>query len=245
MTTGQVITMIVSIIFVILLAGFLFFNYKRKKDAENEAYNFLNGLKDTIMNKMYQFIKDFKYDEYESLVGIELDLINQLTLEAEDYIQDELEKNYPVLSALTRKVFTPGFIDNYISKLINGIDLEASIEEQLGDRYKTLFDKFESEEKELDAQYSNDELYYEDDTEVKLEEVKEEELPENDDNGLKERGFVKPNKKEESELNPQVEDEEQFNSNDESMELIDDNTYVDSKGRLHDKSTGKYIKSKK
>ena len=44
-------------------------------------------------------------------------------------------------------------------------------------------------------------------------------------------------------LNPQVEEEELFNKDDDSMEVIDESKYyIDSRGRVHDKSTGKFVK---
>ena len=85
-------------------------------------------------------------------------------------------------------------------------------------------------------------FYINDENDIVLENSKEE-LVESDDNGLEERGFVLPNKKEEEQLNPQSDEEESYDATDESMELVvEPETYVDSKGRLHDKSTGKYIK---
>ena len=128
--------------------------------------------------------------------------------------------------------------------LINTLDLNKMIELQLGDRYEAFANNEVKEEANLVEQYAKESIYnIDEDTMDALPEATVKELLESDTDGLEKRGFTLPSKEEESKLNPQVEEDESYNENDESMELIDEeNTYVDSRGRLHDKRTGKFIK---
>lgn len=244
---SDVIINVAFTVVVIALIGYLtYLTYKRYKGKE-EANEFLDGLKNALCNQLLLIIKNFNYDDYDNLVGIELEIVNQLSDAARDYIEEQLEKSSSLLSAMAIRILSPQFINYFIDNLINTIDLDRTIENQLGDKYERFVTDIEKEEKELETQYNNSKLYYIDEDEVEELQILDDkkELPESDDNGLEERGFTIPSKEEEQQLNPQVDEEEVYDATDISMEIVpEETTYVDSRGRVHDKATGKFIKSK-
>ena len=73
-------------------------------------------------------------------------------------------------------------------------------------------------------------------TDNKQEELPVEELPPAEEVEVSEEELAK--------LNPQVDEEEEFNAEDASMEVVDEeDIYKDANGRLRSKSTGKYVKA--
>lgn len=243
MGTKEILVSIVTFLLVAGIAAVLYYKHKQSSKGKEEARSFLNGLVASLLENTKHIIADFNYDDYDSLVGIEIDIFNKMVEAAKKYITDELNKDVNILSVLALKALTPEFIDDFVTKLIGDIDIMKSVDSICKDKFEELEAKFAEEDKELDKEYSNNVYYINDENDIVLESSKEEELIESDDNGLEERGFVLPNKKEEEQLNPQSDEEESYDATDESMELVvEPETYVDSKGRLHDKSTGKYIK---
>ena len=244
MGTKEIITLIVTILLVGGIGYLLYWKHKKSAQGEKEANDFLDGLKDALLESIKSIIADFNYDDYDSLIGIEIEIFNRMVEAAKKYIEDELNKDYNIISALAIKALTPEFIELFVEKLIGNIDIMKSVDSICQDKYQELETKFAEEDKELDKEYSNNVYYINDEKDIVLEASEGPiKLVDSDDNGKQERGFVLPNKKEEEQLNPQVDEEESYDSTDESMELVvEPETYTDSKGRVHDKATGKYIK---
>ena len=244
MDTTKLVSIIVALILVVGAGFLVYFRYKKSSAGREEATKFLDGLKDALYNELVDIIKTFNYDDYDSLVGIESEIIIKMTDAAKVFITKELEKSQDLLSIIALKALTPEFIDKFVDLIINKIDIVKSVDEITNIKLEERFKEFEDEDESLQKDYSDGSIYYIDEDEVvPLEIAKEQELKDSDDNGLAERGFVLPNKKELESLNPQTDSEESYDATDESMEIIADNTYVDSRGRLHDKATGKFIKS--
>ena len=248
MTIPQIIALIIAIIIVIFIGIFTYFMHKRKTEGREEAEKFLNSIKDALLEKLITIIKEFDYSKYDNLVGIEVDVLNKLKEVAKTFIISQVKSPACKLSLFCVKILlSEDTIDKFIDFIIDKLNVNTKVEEQLGDRYEKMYSGFEEEEKQLEETYNNPELYNEEDI-VDLPHTNDNnELLDSDDNGLEERGFVLPSKKEEAELIPQSEEEEVYNPEDDSMELVkeeDDGTYYDSRGRLHDKS-GKFIKMKK
>ena len=53
---------------------------------------------------------------------------------------------------------------------------------------------------------------------------------------------TEPTAEELSKLNPPKDEEEEYDPEDESMEIVDDDTYIDDKGRKRNKTTGRFVK---
>ena len=159
-------------------------------------------------------------------------------------VREELNRESTKLSKKATKVLTNRFIENYIDSIINNIDIFKSVEEQLGDRYQSLYDTYIKEEIALKKDYSNESIYYINDKNIKLDSTSGVTLLESDEDGLEKRGFTLPSKAEEAKLNKPVDEEESFNSEDESMEIIGEDTestYIDSLGQTRDRATNKLI----
>lgn len=231
MEMNDLMILIITILPVCVGVFFTYFHFKKGKEGEIEAKQFLDGLKETLYNKMLDIIKNFNYEDYEDLVGIEVSIINSMTLAAKDYINNTLKQSTDVLSILAQKVLTDEFIEKFIDTIINKIDLPGTIELQLGDKFERFNKEIEEEDKKLTDEYSDGKVYFKNEDEIS--EVEDLSIP-----NLEE--LITTN---DVEIIPHKDDEEAFNAEDSSMEIVPDSTtYVDSKGRVHDKTTGKFIK---
>lgn len=231
MSTAEYLTITLTLIIVIGLSTFLYFYYKHHKQGEDEANKFLDGLTDTIFTKLLDIIKSFNYDDYDDLVGIEVKIIGEMVDCAKEYIKEELSKSHDMISILAQKILTDEFIEKFVNKIIDTINLPETIELQLGDKFEKFNKEIVEEDKKLTEEYSDSKIYFKDEKDIS--EAKDLSIP-----NLEE--LIATN---DVEIIQPREDEEEFNSEDSSMEIIPDSTtYVDSRGRIHDKATGKFIK---
>ena len=125
------------------------------------------------------------------------------------------------------KFLSTDMIEKFILSLIDNHKIVDLIEQRAASKFKSV-EEIEAEDAEKVKEFSSDD-YNEEFDEIKDLEPAEE--PE-------------PTEEELAQLNPQKDEEEEYNPNDESMEVIDDDLYIDASGRLRSKKTNKWVKSK-
>ena len=221
MDNGILVT-IISVIFLALIVFFIYMSKKKLKNGKEEANKFLDGLKDALYNQLVDVIKNFDYSKISNLNEAEIIIIDKMIDTGNKYVQTEISKSTSILSTIALKVLNAQFIDNFINTVINNIDIFKSVEEQLGDRYQELYKTYVKEDSDLQKEYSNESIYYINDKNIKLDSTNGITLLESDEDGLEKRGFTLPSKAEEAKLNKPIEEEESFNENDESMEIVEE-----------------------
>ncbi len=229
----------IAISFIVIIIYIL----KKISEANMKAAKFLSGTKDVLYDRLLLILKEYNYDSKESIVGIESEIIEKGITELKKILTRLIEESAVHMSKLERYLLLKT-VDNFISSIINQIDIPATIDNINKDRYESAESTFAEEDKHLQEEYSNSNLYIDDDKELDNIDfnINDKGILEEDKDGIEKRGFTLPNKEEESQLLPQSESEESYDSEDISMEIIPDNVFVDAKGRLHDKTTGRYIK---
>ena len=223
---------IVGLIIVLIFGTVVYLKYKlspREEDKE-EAKNFLLHLKDELYDLMITTIINFDYTKYTSLAEIEIEVTNSIIGTCKEAIKKEVAESKDLLSVLVLKCLDNDMIQNFIMKLLEEYEINDKINTKIAEVVKDRYAEAEEEDKELVNKFSDQDLYVE-------EELPVEELPPAEE--------VEVPAEELAKLNPQIDEEEEFNSEDESMEIVDDETYVDANGRLRSKSTGKYVKVEK
>ena len=222
---------IISLVVFIILIGLISFSIyiKRRAKGKEIAKIFLEGLRDNIYNNMLKVIKKFKYNNYDNLVGIETAVIKEMISSSVEYVQNEIIESPTLTRFAINFLYTTDTIENFVKIVVNSIDVSKNIEKQLGDKYEEFVKNTIAEEEKYTEEFKNNN-YYESDEDVKLEYTENRELTEEEKEEIKN-------------LNPQTDEEESFNKDDDSMEVIDESKYyIDSRGRVHDKSTGKFVK---
>ena len=247
MPTQMIICIIVAIIIfaaVIIVSVHNRLVNKGRKDALKFIDD--NNWEGKLYNKFSDYIKTFNYDDKDTLVNIENNLISSMESIGKEFIDEQIRENKDTLSKYSIKFLSSNYSKKLTSSIINKINIFERVDEILRGRTESFNEEIVKEEEKLDNEYKDDKLYYIKESDVELEQSTEEQpLVDSDENGLEWRGFTVPSKEEEAQLNPQIEEDEPYNEFDESMEVITDDVYIDSKGRLHDKVTGKFVKKKK
>ncbi len=239
----KIILACVVILSIVFMLGTLYIVKKINK-GQLEAQIFLDSIRDTLYDRIYLILKDYNYDSRDSIVGIESEIIEKSIYDLKDLVSHLIEESAESMSKWELNSLNNKLIDSFVTSIINEVDIPATIDNINVEKYESAESKFAEEDKQLQEEYSNSKLYIEDEKE--LDNIKynidNQEILEEDKDGIEKRGFTLPSKEEESKLLPQSELEESYDSEDISMEVIPDNVFVDSKGRLHDKVTGRYIK---
>ena len=224
------IPVIVGIALVLIFGTIVYLKYKLSPNADDKekAKNFLIQLKDDLYDLMINTIIEFDYSKYASISEMEIDVINSVIDTCKTSIRKEIEESKDLLSVLVLKCLDSEMIEKFIMDLIKEFDINDKVNTKIGEVVKDRYAEAEEEDKELVNKFSDQSLYVE-------EELPIEDLP------PAEKPVVNPEVL--ANLNPQVDEEEEFNSEDESMEIVDEETYVDTNGRLRSKSTGQYVKA--
>lgn len=225
----KILSLIIGVCLVLIIGLIVFLRYKLspKEEDKKAAMDFLLQLKDELYETIIKIIVDFDYTTYPSLVDMEIDITNKIIEACRKCINEELANSKDMLSVLMLKCLNSDMIEKFIESIIAEFNVKSLIDNKIFEMASTRCNIIEKEDKELEEKFSDEELY--NDSEIKdseLEEAEEVEVPE----------------EELDKLNPQVDDEEEFNSEDESMEIVDDDIYYDAAGRARSKKTGKWIK---
>lgn len=263
MDTRSLMSIIATSIILAVFILVIFFRYKNspKEEDKESAKKFLEGLKDALYNKMIGIIRDFNYDDnYTDYSYLQNTILIKINETCKEYIEQELEKSTDALSVLALRALKSGLIEDYINELINSFNIDGAIEVHTASLYQTNLNESEKEDEKLTEEYSDESKYYanEESDKSKLEKTNEEEL---------EKEIEKEEEEHKAELNPVREEEEAYNPDDDSMEILDeevieetstekssdnnlnilefdedeDEIIYDSENRPISKLTGKYI----
>ena len=244
MTKIKIILTCLVILSIVFVIGTLYIVKKINK-GKLEAQIFLGSIRDTLYDRLYLILKDYNYDSRDSIVGIESEIIEKSIYDLKVLVSHLIEESAESMSRWELNSLNGKSIDSFVTSIINEIDIPATIDNINAEKYESAESKFAEEDKQLQEEYSNSKLYIEDDKDVQdltNYNIDNNDILEEDKDGIEKRGFTLPSKEEESKLLPQSESEESYDSEDISMEVIPDNVFIDAKGRLHDKATGRYIK---
>ena len=155
---------------------------QQSNDSKENAKEFLNGLSDVLQRKMIEIINDFDFKLYNSLEESEAAILLQIYEALWDYVSAELEEvsKNDILSALALKVLNKDFVYDFISKLINEYKISENIENLWLKKVENINENAEKEDKQLQNEFDNPELYNEEvnSSDLPLAEVVEDETSE-------------------------------------------------------------------
>lgn len=201
---------------------------KNPKLEEGAIDEFLEGLSDAFYSKMLEIINNISFDSYSSLINMESDIISQIYNSLWDYTEKHLKKyaNEDIIMAMILKVLDKDTVISFIDKLIEKFDIYSKLDDVWTKNFIEKTSTMEEEDKEVENNFSDPALYNE----------------EFDPSDLEAADTSEPSEEELANLNPQVDEEEELNvAEDISVEVVEDDTYIDAKGRKRSKSTGRYV----
>lgn len=205
------IPILVGVILVLIFGTVVYLKYRLspKQEDKEEAKNFLLQLKDDLYALMIDTIIEFDYTKYTSIAEMEIEVVNSVIDTCKQTIKNAIKDSQDILSILVLKCLDNDMIEKFILQLIEEYAVKEKVDTKIGEIIKDRYSEAEEEDKALAEQFSNQDLYVEEEIPVK-------DLPPVDEI------IVPPAELEK--LNPQVDEEEAFNSEDESMEIVEEET---------------------
>lgn len=198
------LSVILGIVILAILVLVVFIEIRRFSDKKR-ATEFIEGIGDKILEVILRTINESKPDMFDNLVDFEAFLIEAIYNNVWDFVADKANESEEV-DLITKSVFK--FIDKesvirFINRILNKRGLYDTMANKYGSYSITNIMENEEDQK-LQEEYSDSENYVEDSSLVKLEDAK----------------VVEPSEEEKANLNPSKDEEEEFDINDDSMELI-------------------------
>lgn len=205
------IPILVGVILVLIFGTVVYLKYRLspKQEDKEEAKNFLLQLKDDLYALMIDTIIDFDYTKYTSIAEMEIEVVNSVIDTCKQTIKNAIKDSQDILSILVLKCLDNDMIEKFILQLIEEYAVKEKVDTKIGEIIKDRYSEAEEEDKALAEQFSNQDLYVEEEIPVK-------DLPPVDEITIPPTELAK--------LNPQVDEEEAFNSKDESMEIVEEET---------------------
>lgn len=194
---------ILLVIFIFVIAMEL-----RKYSGKKTAMTFLQELGDEILNIILDTINSASPEKFPTLYDFNTYLINEIYDNVWDFVSKKAESD-STIDSITKAVFK--YIDSDIlEQFINDIISKNNIDEKIANSFAAYsIENSESiveEDKKLEEEYSDDDQYIETSS----------------DDDLAPAENKEPSNEELASLNPEREDEEEFNVEDDSMEIITD-----------------------
>lgn len=205
------IPILVGVILVLIFGTVVYLKYRLspKQEDKEEAKNFLLQLKDDLYALMIDTIIEFDYTKYTSIAEMEIEVVNSVIDTCKQTIKNAIKDSQDILSILVLKCLDNDMIEKFILQLIEEYAVKEKVDTKIGEIIKDRYSEAEEEDKALAEQFSNQDLYVEEEIPVK-------DLPPVDEITIPADELAK--------LNPQVDEEEAFNSEDESMEIVEEET---------------------
>ena len=202
------LTVLESAVGIILLAvaviAFVIYS-KTKKTNIAEIEKFLVNLSDTIIVGIVDTIKNIDTHDFPTFEEFEKELLEKIYNDCFIYIKTTIEKAFDengdkfLKYALTYLTYDK--VKEFIDSLIEKIDGKSLLQAKYMDDRK---DEIENEDKELEAKFSNSDEY--------VEEINPEDL--------ESATVTIPTEEELAKLNPPKDEDEDYDSDDDSMELL-------------------------
>lgn len=205
------IPILVGVVLVLLFGTIVYLKYRLspKQEDKEEAKNFLLQLKDDLYALMIDTIIEFDYTKYTSIAEMEIEVVNSVIDTCKQTIKNAIKDSQDILSILVLKCLDNDMIEKFILQLIEEYAVKEKVDTKIGEIIKDRYSEAEEEDKALAEQFADQDLYVEEEIPVK-------DLPPVDEITVPADELAK--------LNPQVDEEEAFNSEDESMEIVEEET---------------------
>lgn len=212
-----------GIILLIIFIGLIVFELSRKSNKKS-ATNFLQGLVDKILEVIVETIRNSDPDTYDSFDEFAKDVTENIYNNVWDYVSKTAQE-YEEVDNITKTVFkliTKDFVINFINEIFSSKNIPSMISNRfMVYNIEKSSDKIVEEDNELIEEYSDDDKY------IDLVSVDELAPAEEVVHTEEELSLLNP---------PREEGEEEFDIEDDSMEIITDKkeiiTVTDKNGNI-------------
>ena len=216
----NLISIFAGLFILAILIFIILFTIVKSSGSKKKAKEFLMGLYDNLLNLMIDTIAGFDPKKYSSLEEFEAAILYTIYDRCWDYVSHELEsgfENNEIIKAVFKRI-DKDFLIQFIDKIIE----EAGISDKIKNKFGCVAissGEIEKADQEAAEHFADESQYVENSDDVELNPAEP----------------IVPSEEELAALNPQKDDEEEFNPEDESMEVLDDKPEIisvqDKRGR--------------
>ena len=216
----NLISIFAGLFILAILIFITLFTIVKSSGSKKKAKEFLMGLYDNLLNLMVDTIAGFDPKKYSSLEEFEAAILYTIYDRCWDYVSHELEsgfENNEIIKAVFKRI-DKDFLIKFIDKIIE----EAGISDKIKNKFGCVAissGEIEKADQEAAEHFADESQYVENSDDVELNPAEP----------------IVPSEEELAALNPQKDDEEEFNPEDESMEVLDDKPEIisvqDKRGR--------------
>ena len=216
----NLISIFAGLFILAILIFITLFTIVKSSGSKKKAKEFLMGLYDNLLNLMIDTIAGFDPKNYSSVEEFEATILYTIYDRCWDYVSHELEsgfENNEIIKAVFKRI-DKDFLIQFIDKIIE----EAGISDKIKNKFGCVAissGEIEKADQEAAEHFADESQYIENSDDVKLNPAEP----------------IVPSEEELAALNPQKDDEEEFNPEDESMEVLDDKPEIisvqDKRGR--------------
>lgn len=202
---GNLITIIGGIIVLGIIIGVTALVIKKRNNNNDQAaIEFLEGLGDELLKIVVKTVKDINPTQIESVEEFEVIVLNAVYDNTWDYVTEQINKlDDDSLLKTIMSIIDKEYVIKFIDQLCEKAGITDSIQGEYA-AYRLSVNKPEEQEAAMVAEFSDDEKYHE--------EANDEDLAPAEDPVHSEEEIAA--------LNPQRDEEEDFNAEDESIEVI-------------------------
>ena len=216
----NLISIFAGLFILAILIFITLFTIVKSSGSKKKAKEFLMGLYDNLLNLMIDTIAGFDPKNYSSVEEFEATILYTIYDRCWDYVSHELEsgfENNEIIKAVFKRI-DKDFLIQFIDKIIE----EAGISDKIKNKFGCVAissGEIEKADQEAAEHFADESQYVENSDDVELNPAEP----------------IVPTEEELAALNPQKDDEEEFNPEDESMEVLDDKPEIisvqDKRGR--------------
>ena len=216
----NLISIFAGLFILAILIFIILFTIVKSSGSKKKAKEFLMGLYDNLLNLMVDTIAGFDPKNYSSVEEFEATILYTIYDRSWDYVSHELEsgfENNEIIKAVFKRI-DKDFLIQFIDKIIE----EAGISDKIKNKFGCVAissGEIEKADQEAAEHFADESQYVENSDDVELNPAEP----------------IVPSEEELAALNPQKDDEEEFNPEDESMEVLDDKPEIisvqDKRGR--------------
>ena len=230
MEGNTLLTVIGSILILAIIIGVMIIRYKSKPTIydKDQAEKFLKGLSDAIYEKIVNIINNFDISIIESIEDFQASILIDIYNTIWDYVEGELKvaAQKDILTAMALKVLNREYVEQFLDILMK----ENGLVDKMWDKWNRFVEdksgKIEEQDQSLQQQFSDPEQYNEDFDPKDLPVAEEQEI----------------DKEEIEKIIPPIDEEPEYDEeSDSSVEIVEDDTFIDARGRRRSKTTGRFV----
>lgn len=204
----QEIIKIVVILFIILVLVVPIIVRAPKNKSKKLVKEFFDDIRQILSVTITGIIESYDASNYTSAEEFEIDLLNTIYDNCWKYVQQTISDKYPEDIALILSIaITRDKVERFVDAIVE--DKKIGIMEKFA-ASNLENSTIEEDDKKLADEYGNQEKYVE----------------ESNNNELAPAEAIEPTEEQKAALNPPKDEEESYDKNDESMEVIEDDTYI-------------------